>query len=73
MAANKKTHETSFQENVLNFFDKAGALTKHPKGLLDQIRQTNSIYRMIFPIRTGKNKYDVIEAYRAEHSHHKSR
>lgn len=71
MAANKKPHETSFQENVLNFFDNAGALTKHPKGLLDQIRQTNSIYRMIFPIRTGKNKYDVIEAYRAEHSHHK--
>ena len=72
MAKNKlnKT-QPDFYKNVIGFFDKAGKVTKHPKGLLDQIRETNSVYRISFPIRTGNKSYEVIEAFRAEHSHHK--
>lgn len=62
----------SFYQNVEYFFDKAASHTKHPKGLLDQIKSCNSIYKMKFPVRLGDNKYEVIEAYRVEHSHHKN-
>lgn len=67
---NKNTHP-NFYKNVLGFFDKASMFTRHPQGLLEQIRTTNSVYRISFPVRIGKKKYEVIEAFRAEHSHHK--
>lgn len=69
--AMKNSVHTSFYKNILGFFDKAGMLTKYPKGLLNQIRETNAVYRIIFPIRTSRKNYEVIEAFRAEHSHHK--
>ncbi len=69
--SNKKNHHPNFYQNVLGFFDKAGSYTKYPKGLLEQIRETNSVYRLSFPIRKGNRNYEVIEAFRAEHSHHK--
>jgi len=62
----------SFYQNVEYFFDKAASHTKHPKGLLDQIKACNSVYKMKFPVRLGDNKYEVVEAYRVEHSHHKN-
>lgn len=64
----KRTH--SFFEDVLSYFDNAASYTNYPKGLLDQIKYCNSVYRMKFPIRRGDG-YEVIEAYRAEHSQHK--
>lgn len=68
----KPLPQRSFFQNVEYFFDKAAVHTKHPKGLLDQIKACNSVYRMRFPVRVGENKYEVIEAYRVEHSHHKN-
>jgi len=67
----KHIQEPSFYQNVLYFFDKAAQHTNYPKGLLEQIRICNSVLRLHFPIRTGENEYEVIEAYRVEHSHHK--
>ena len=63
-------HTTSFFENVNRNFDRAATFLDHPQGLLDQIKQCNSVYRMNFPIRTD-NGYQVIEAWRVQHSHHK--
>ncbi len=65
-----KQREHSFFEDVNNYFYKAAPFTKYPKGLLEQIRVCNSVYRMRFPVRIGED-YEVIEAYRVEHSHHK--
>lgn len=65
-----KQREHSFSEDVNNYFFKAAPFTKYPKGLLEQIRVCNSVYRMRFPVRI-KGDYEVIEAYRVEHSHHK--
>lgn len=65
------TAHTSFFENVLHYVDRAAALTNHPKGLLDQIKQCNSVYHFEFPIRLPDGNYDVIHAWRVEHSHHK--
>lgn len=63
--------ETHFFGDVCKFFDKAARFTKHPAGLLDQIKTCNSVYRFRFPIRMGNNKFEVIDAWRVEHSHHK--
>ncbi len=65
-----KKRELSFFEDVVNYFDSAAKFTKYPKGLLDQIKYCNSIYRMKFPVRV-KDDIHVITAYRVEHSHHK--
>lgn len=72
MLKKKVVNHPSFYKNVLYFFDKAASLTRHPKGLLEQIRVCNSVYRINFPIRVGETEYEVIEAYRVEHSHHKT-
>ena len=65
-----KAKETSFLESVNRNFDKAAEFTDIPKGLLNQIRVCNSVYEMRFPVRIG-NQIQVIEAYRAQHSHHR--
>jgi len=60
----------SFFESVSMNFDKAAAFTKHPKGLLDQIKVCNSVYHFQFPVQVGEG-YEVIQAWRVEHSQHK--
>ena len=60
----------SFFQSVNRNFDKAAAFTDLPKGLLDQIKECNSVYEMRFPVRI-KDGYEVIEAYRVQHSHHR--
>jgi glutamate dehydrogenase (NAD(P)+) len=52
--------------------DKAAALAKVPRDLLEQIRQCNSVYRMSFPVRRDDGSIHVIQAWRAEHSQHKT-
>ncbi len=61
----------SLLETVNRNFDTAAAFGTHPAGLLEQIRTCNSLYRFYFPVRKEGGGYEVIEAWRAEHSHHK--
>jgi len=61
----------SFFDQVNANFDKAAAYTKHPKGLLEQIKVCNSVYHMAFPIEKDDGSIEVIHAWRAEHSQHK--
>lgn len=64
--------ENSFYQNVERNFDKAASFTKLPEGLLEQIKLCNSVYKMKFPVKTGKgNDVQVIEAYRIQHSQHR--
>lgn len=63
--------ENHFFGDVCQFFDHAAQFTQHDVGLLDQIRSCNSVYRFRFPIRKG-NGFEVIDAWRIEHSHHQS-
>ena len=60
----------SFFNNVSFYFDLAASFTKHPKGLLEQIKACNSVYSFQFPVRTSRG-YEVITGWRAQHSHHK--
>ncbi len=66
------TANTSFFNDVCAFFDHAAQFTKHPAGLLDQIKACNSVYRFRFPIRKTDGGVEVIDAWRVEHSHHMS-
>ncbi|MES2809687.1 MAG: Glu/Leu/Phe/Val dehydrogenase [Bacteroidota bacterium] len=63
--------DTHFFADVCNNFDYAAQFTSHDAGLLDQIKSCNSVYRFRFPIRRG-NGFEVIDAWRVEHSHHQS-
>ena len=72
MADNKVApNAQGFFDDVCAFFDHAAQFTNHPAGLLDQIKACNSIYRFRFPIRKN-NGFEVIDAWRVEHSHHMS-
>ncbi len=61
---------SEFLKSVYRSFDKAAQFTNIHKGLLEQIRVSNAVYRINFPVRFG-NSYRVIEAYRVQHSHHR--
>lgn len=66
------TPSQSFLATVDRNFNAAAAFLHYPKGLLDQIRVCNAIYRFHFPVRCEDgNGVEVIEAWRVEHSHHK--
>src|SRR5690606_10421293 len=61
-----------FFKDVGEFFEQAAPFTKHDAGLLDQIKACNSVYRFQFPIRRESGKIEVVDAWRVQHSHHKS-
>lgn len=62
--------QAKFFESVQRNFDRAAAHTSIHPGLLQQIKVCNAVYQMNFPVRIG-DTYQVIEAYRVQHSHHR--
>jgi glutamate dehydrogenase (NAD(P)+) len=62
----------SFFQNVERSFDKAAIFTNWDPGILQQIKQCNSVYQMRFPIKRESGEIVTIEAYRVQHSHHKT-
>jgi glutamate dehydrogenase (NAD(P)+) len=60
-----------FFQQVNRHFDKAARLTSQPKGLLEQVKQCNSVYHIAFPLKRDDGRIDVMHAWRAEHSAHK--
>jgi glutamate dehydrogenase (NAD(P)+) len=62
----------SFFQSVEKSFDKASKFTKWENGLLEQIKACNSVYSMRFPVKMDDGRIEVIEAYRVQHSQHKS-
>lgn len=62
----------SFFQSVEKSFDKAAKFTKWDPGILEQIKACNSVYQMRFPVKRDNGEIEVIEAYRVQHSQHKS-
>jgi glutamate dehydrogenase (NAD(P)+) len=60
----------SFFNSVEQYVDKAASFTDIPTGLVEQIKVCNLVLQIRFPVRVGDN-YQVIEAYRVQHSHHR--
>jgi glutamate dehydrogenase (NAD(P)+) len=63
--------QANFFDQVTQYFNEAARFTDLPKGLLEQIRVCNSVYRFDFPLRRNTGDIDVIRAWRVEHSQHK--
>ncbi len=64
------TH-VSFLDQVNSSFDRAGQISGHDPRLLAQIKECNSVYRLTFPVKRDDGSIEVVQAWRAEHSHHK--
>ena len=62
---------TSFYDSVQMYFDEAAKYTGIPEGLLNQIKVCNAVYKIYFPVKI-KDEVRVIEAYRVQHSHHRT-
>lgn len=60
-----------FFESVNHYFDRAASFSKLDDGIIDQVRSCNSVYRMKFPVKKDDGGIVVVEAFRAEHSHHR--
>ena len=63
--------QTGFLDNVNRAFDKAARFTGFSQGLLDELKAGNSLYRFEFPLQHPDGSITVVNAWRAEHSHHK--
>lgn len=61
----------SFFADVLRHVDRAASFTSHSPGLLEHIKQCNSVYHIQFPLRQPDGGVEVISAWRVQHSHHK--
>lgn len=61
----------SFFESVSGYVNRAARYSKIERGLLDQVRSCNAVYRIRFPVRNDDGSIRVIEAFRAEHSYHR--
>lgn len=62
----------SFFQSVMRSFDKAAKFTKWQGGILEQIKQCNAVYQIKFPVKMDDGRIEVIEAYRVQHSQHKT-
>lgn len=65
------SQNNGFFDQVNRYFDQAARYTDIPVGLLNQIKICNSVYQMSFPLQRDDGSIQVINAWRAEHSHHK--
>ncbi|TBR18695.1 MAG: Glu/Leu/Phe/Val dehydrogenase [Chitinophagaceae bacterium] len=64
-------HAYSFFGAVEKSFDKAAVFTNWDPGILQQIKKCNAVYNVHFPVKIG-DQVEVIEAFRVQHSHHKT-
>jgi len=64
------TNGYSLFNEVCSFVDNAAAHLKLHPGLVEQIKQCNSIYKFNFPVKKKDGTYKVLTGYRVQHSHH---
>ncbi|MEX2228021.1 MAG: Glu/Leu/Phe/Val dehydrogenase [Dehalococcoidia bacterium] len=63
--------EHSMFADVSRYFDRAAALTSFDAGLLEQVKQCNSVYQVAFPVRADDGAIQVVHGFRVEHSQHR--
>lgn len=66
------TEKIQFFQQVNRNFDKAVRYIDQPRGFLEQIKMCNGVYHISFPLKRDDGRIEVLHAWRAEHSHHKS-
>ncbi|KAG0590513.1 hypothetical protein M758_1G111900 [Ceratodon purpureus] len=63
--------DPTFLESVDIYFDKAAAIASTTPDILAQIKACNNILKVQFPLKCANGTVELIEAYRAQHSHHR--
>ena len=63
--------EPRFFRDVNRYFSEATRHCAVSEDILRQVRACNAVYRMRFPVKNSDGEIVVVEAYRAEHSHHR--
>jgi glutamate dehydrogenase (NAD(P)+) len=63
--------EYRFTDEVNKSFDRAAKYVDADPTLLAQVRGNNSLYHFTFPLRRDDGSIEVINAWRAQHSHHR--
>ena len=58
-------------DDFLEYFATAASYSKMDPRLLQQVQTCNNIYQMSFPVENEDGDIEVIEAFRAQHSHHR--
>ena len=61
----------SIYDDFSRYFDEAAQFSDIDPGLLEQVKTCNNTYHMSFPVENEAGEIEVIEAYRAQHSHHR--
>lgn len=72
MVGRRTAGEKGFFRQVLRFVDAAAPHAGLPADLLEQVRACNAVYQMRFPVRRDDGSIAVVEAYRVQHSHHRT-
>ena len=60
-----------FYEDVSRYFAQGARHTSLSPGILRQLDTCNAVYRITFPVVRDDGEVEVVEAFRAEHSHHR--
>ena len=58
-------------DDFTEFFDAAAEYSELDPRLLEQVKTCNNVYQMSFPVENDAGEIEVIEAFRAQHSHHR--
>ncbi|KAJ9060160.1 NADP-dependent glutamate dehydrogenase [Entomophthora muscae] len=66
-----KDDEPEFLQSVKNFFDRAALVSGISAKTLAQIKSTDAILAVTFPIELEDDKNFIIRGYRAQHSRHR--
>ncbi len=61
----------SLYDDFTEYFEQAAQYSEHDPRLLEQVKTCNNVYQMTFPVENDDGQIEVIEAYRAQHSHHR--
>ncbi|MDE2891145.1 MAG: Glu/Leu/Phe/Val dehydrogenase [Chloroflexota bacterium] len=58
-------------DDFTEYFEAAAQYSELNPRLLEQVKTCNNVYQMSFPVENDDGEIEVIEAYRAQHSHHR--
>ncbi len=60
----------SFFKQVNTVFDRAAKHTDHSRGIVEMIKEVNSVIHFTFPVKRDSGEIEILHAWRAEHSQH---
>ena len=62
----------SIYDDFSRYFEEAARFSDFDPHLLEQVKACNNVFQTSFPVANDDGEIEVIEAFRAQHSHHRS-